>query len=132
MRGLYVYAWIHLYTYTPCIRIRVYAYSCLCARVKAVSGPFFREGGQSRSQILSLCVYNMPTVSTISRPRLFVVHSVYKLCTVSTDYTQVDMSLHSVYKICTVSTDRTCMRNCMSFAQCLQNMHNVHRLDMHA
>ena len=37
------------------------------------------EGGlRPPSQILALRVYNMPTVSTISRPRLLVVHSVYK------------------------------------------------------
>ena len=32
--------------------------------------------------MLSLRVCNMPTVSTISRPRLLVVHSVYKLQTI--------------------------------------------------
>ena len=37
------------------------------------------EGGlRPPSQILALRVYNMPTVSTISRPRLLVVHSVYR------------------------------------------------------
>ena len=37
------------------------------------------EGGlRPSSQILALRVYNMPTVSTISRPRLLVVHSVYR------------------------------------------------------
>ena len=37
------------------------------------------EGGlRPPSQILALRVYNMPTVSTISRPRLPVVHSVYR------------------------------------------------------
>ena len=67
VRHVYVYA--HAYT-----RI------CPCARVNGVSGPFFREGGlRAPSQTLSLCVYNMPTVSTISRPRPFMVHSVYRL-----------------------------------------------------
>ena len=36
------------------------------------------EALRLRSQILALRVYNMPTVSTISGPRLLVVHSVYK------------------------------------------------------
>ena len=37
------------------------------------------EGGlRPPSQILALRVYNMPTVSTISRPRLLVVHIVYR------------------------------------------------------
>ena len=37
------------------------------------------EGGlRPPSQTLALRVYNMPTVSTISRPRLLVVHSVYR------------------------------------------------------
>ena len=53
---------------------------CPCARVNAVSGPFFRQGGlRPPSQMLSLRVYNMCTVSTTSRPCLFVVHSVYRL-----------------------------------------------------
>ena len=51
---------------------------CPCARVNAATGPFGGEGGlRPPSQILALRVYNMPTVSTISRPRLLVVHSVY-------------------------------------------------------
>ena len=60
-------------------RIRVYMYACTCpcARVNAVSGPFL--GFRPPSQILSLPVYNMPTVSTISRPRLLVGQSVYRL-----------------------------------------------------
>ena len=38
---------------------------------------FFLEGAlQPSSQILSLCVYNMPTVSIMSKPCLLVVHSV--------------------------------------------------------
>ena len=42
----------------------------------------FEEGGLwPPSLILSLCVYNMPTVSTICRPCLFAAHSV---CTFST------------------------------------------------
>ena len=50
-----------------------------CVRVNDGSGPFWGEGGlRTPSQILALRVYNMPTVSTISRPRLLVVHSVYK------------------------------------------------------
>ena len=102
-----------VYAYTKCICIRVYAYACPCARVSAVSGPFFGGRGPSApSQILSLRVYNMPTVSTISRPRLHV-------CTVSTDYTRVNVSMHSVYKLCTVSTN---------YAQCLQTMHSVYKL----
>ena len=36
------------------------------------------RGPSAPSQILALRVYNMPTVSTISRPRLPVVHSVYR------------------------------------------------------
>ena len=116
-------------------RICVYTYTCPCARVNAVSGLFFREGGpRPPSQISSLHVYNMPTVSTISRPRLLVVHSVYrlypgkreyaqclqtmqsvyKLCTVSADYAQVNVYVHSVYKPRTVSTN---------YAQCPQTIH---------
>ena len=39
----------------------------------------FGEGGQRpTSQILALCVYNMPTMFTISRPRLLGVHSIYR------------------------------------------------------
>ena len=107
--------------------VYVYTYTCPCARVNAISRPFFREG----SQILSLHIYSMPTVSTISRPRLLVVHSVhriypgkrvcaqclqtmqtvYKLCTVSTNYTRVNVYVHSVYKPRTVSTN---------YAQCPQ------------
>ena len=50
-----------------------------CVRVNDVSGPFLGEGGlRPPSQILALRVYNMPAVSTISRPRLLVVHSVYR------------------------------------------------------
>ena len=48
-------------------------------RAKDGSGPFWGEGGlRPPSQILALRVYNMPTVSTISRPRLPVVHTVYR------------------------------------------------------
>ena len=47
---------------------------CPCARVNAATGPFGGEGGQ----ILALRVYNMPTVSTISRPRLLGADSVYR------------------------------------------------------
>ena len=55
-------------------RVYAYTYTCPCAGVNAVRGPFFREAGLwPPSQILSLCVYNMPTVSTIRRPRLPVV-----------------------------------------------------------
>ena len=46
-----------------------YAYTCPCARANA--GP--------PSQILSLRVYNMATVSTIIRPRLQTMHSVHRL-----------------------------------------------------
>ena len=114
-RGLYGYA-----------RIRVYAYTCLFARVNAVSGLFFREGGlPPPSQILCLRIYNVPTVCTISKPRLLVVHSVYgpypgkrvcaqwpqtihsvyKLYTLSNNYTQCPQTIHSVYKLYTVSTN---------------------------
>ena len=37
-----------------------------------------KTGQKGKTQILALRVYNMPTVSTISRPRLLVVHSVYR------------------------------------------------------
>ena len=48
-------------------------------RVNDGSGPFWGKGAEGPpSQILALRVYNMPTVSTISRPRLLVVHSVYR------------------------------------------------------
>ena len=43
-------------------------------RVNDGSGPSWGKG----AEILALRVYNMPTVSTISRPRLPVVHSVYR------------------------------------------------------
>ena len=50
----------------------------LCA-VKRWQWTVLGEGGlRPPSQILALRVYNMPTVSTISRPRLPVVHSVYR------------------------------------------------------
>ena len=50
-----------------------------CVRVNDGSGPFLGEGGlRPPSQILALRVYNMPTVSTIRRLRLPVVHSVYR------------------------------------------------------
>ena len=53
---------------------------CPCARVNAATGPFGGEGGlRPPSQILALRVYNMPTVSTISRPRLLGADSVYRL-----------------------------------------------------
>ena len=81
------------------IHVYVYVYTCPCARVNAVSGPFFREGGLwPPSQILSLRVYNMLTMSTISRPRLLVGHGVYRL--------------YPGKLVC---------------AQCLQNMHSVHK-----
>ena len=55
-----------------------------CVRVNDVSGPSLGEAGlRPPSQILALRVYNMPTVSTISRPRLLVVHSVYRPPTAS-------------------------------------------------
>ena len=72
-----------------CAYTHVYACTCPCARVNAVSGPFFREGGQ----MLSLCVYNIPTVSTISRPPPLVVHSVYRLCKVSPNYAQCPQTI---------------------------------------
>ena len=50
----------------------------LCAG-KRLQRTVLGEGGlRPPSQILALRVYNMPTVSTISRPRLLVVHSVYR------------------------------------------------------
>ena len=53
---------------------------CPCVRVNAASGPFGGEGGlRPPSQILALCIYDMPTVSTISRPRLLGADSVYRL-----------------------------------------------------
>ena len=61
---------------------------------------------QPPSQILSLRVYIMPTVSTISR-------RVYLWCTVSTDYIQVSVYVHSVYKLCNVSTNYArCLHVC--------------------
>ena len=52
---------------------------CPCARVNAATGPFGGEGGlRPPSQILALRIYNMPTVSTISRPRLLGADSVYR------------------------------------------------------
>ena len=68
-------------------RVYIYTYTCPCAWVNAVSRPFFREGGLSFPN-LSTCVYNMPTVSTISRPCLLVVQSVHRLCNLSTNYAQ--------------------------------------------
>ena len=73
----------------------MYAYTCPCARVNTVSGPFFREGGQ----ILSLRVYNMPTVSTISRPRLLVVHSVYRLYPGKCECAQCLQTMQSVCRL---------------------------------
>ena len=69
-----------------------------CPWVNDVSELFFREAGRSPlSQMVSLSVYNMPTVSTISRPSLLVVHSAYRL-------NPGNVYLHSVYM----------------YAQCLQ------------
>ena len=48
-----------------------------CAWVNDVIGPFFRlRAFQHSSQVSSLCLYNMPTVSTSSKPCLLVVCSV--------------------------------------------------------
>ena len=102
-----------MYTCVAC------AYACTRACVKAVGGPFFREGGlQPISQILSLCVYNTLTVSTISR-RLLVVHSVYRLYPGNRECAQCLQTMHSVYKPHTVSTN---------YAQCLQTTHSVYKL----
>ena len=50
-----------------------------CVRVNDGTGPFWGEEGlPPRSEILALRVYNMPTVSTISRRCRLVVHSVYR------------------------------------------------------
>ena len=50
-----------------------------CVRLNDGSGPFLGERGlRPPSQILGLCVCNMPTVSTISRLCLLVVSSVYR------------------------------------------------------
>ena len=51
--------------------------TCQCARLNAVSGPFLGEGGR----ILALCVYNMPAVSTISKPRPLGADRVFRLHT---------------------------------------------------
>ena len=54
------------------------------AWVNDVSGPFFWKGPlalRPPSQILSLGVYKMPTVSTISKPRLLVADCAYRLQT---------------------------------------------------
>ena len=88
-RGLYVYVRI---------RVSVYAYTCPCARANAVSGPFFREG-RPPSQILSLHVHNTLTASTMSRPRLLVVHSVCRL------YSGQRVCVQCLQTLCTVSTD---------------------------
>ena len=51
-----------------------------CARVNTIGGPFLVSAGfRPPSKIFTLCVYNMPTVSTISRLRLHVADSVYRL-----------------------------------------------------
>ena len=83
---------VRIHAYVHVRRVCVHTYTCPCARVNAGSGPF----------LLSLRVDNMPTVSTISRPRLPVVHSVYRLY------------MHSANKLCTVSTN---------YAQGLQTTH---------
>ena len=100
---------------------------CPCAKVNDVSGPFFREGGRRPpSQILSLRVYNIPTVSTIRRPRLLVVYGVYRLypgirvcANPSANYAKCLQTMHSLYAPCTVSAE---------YAQCLRTMHGVCRL----
>ena len=56
--------------------------TCPCAWVNDLSGPMFWEVGLwPISQILSLRVYDVPTVSTISRHRLIGAESVYRLHT---------------------------------------------------
>ena len=85
-------------------QIRIRVYMPLCTGETLLADSFLRERGVwPPSQILSLRVYNMPTVSPISRPRLLVVHSVYRL--------------YSGKRVC---------------AQCLQTMHSVHRLYVYA
>ena len=78
--------------------MRVYAYTCPRARVNTVSGPFFEEGGlRAPSQKLSLCAYNMPTVSTISGPGLLVVHSIYRLYSGKRACALCLQTMHRVY-----------------------------------
>ena len=48
--------------------------TCTCARVNTIGRPFW-EGPLPKYW---LCVYNMPTVNTISRPRLHVTDRVYR------------------------------------------------------
>ena len=74
-----------VYAYTSRIRIYIYAYT----------------------QKLPLRAYNMPIGSTISRPRLLVVHSVYRLYQHKRVCAQCLQTMQSVYKLCTVSTDYT-------------------------
>ena len=107
-----------------CIRVYVYAcirangriccvytpHTCTCLRICVCSPPV---------QILSLRVYNMPTMSAISRPHLLVVHSVYRLYPGKRVCAQCLQTMHGVYKLCTVSTNH---------AQCLQTMHSVYKL----
>ena len=95
-RGLYVHAYS-----------RVHALVHRQQTVVLGKGAF---GLRPPSQMLSLCVYNMPTVSTISGPRLHMVHSVYKLCKVSTDYMCTGIHIRVVrrlYVACTYAHIRT-------------------------
>ena len=85
-------AYTCVYVYTSCIcHAYIYAYICCWARVNAVSGPLSRR---PPCQILSLRVYNMPTVSRISRQHV---------CAQSTNYAKCELTMHSVYQLCTVS-----------------------------
>ena len=53
----------------------------LCCAGKHRSRTDFRRGPSASSLVFALCVYNMHTLSTISRPCLHVADSVYRLFT---------------------------------------------------
>ena len=80
--------------------------------------------------ILSLCVYNIRTVSTTCARCTPPMHSVYRLYPGKRVRAQCLQTAHSVYKLCTVSTcmhsvyrlcsgKRTCAQCLQSGAQCL-------------
>ena len=72
-------------TNTPSLLASLAQETCTCARVNAVGILFWgKEGLRPASQMLALRVYNMPTMSTISRPRLRMADRVYRLQTTFT------------------------------------------------
>ena len=110
IRRAYVYTYMYMCIPVYTLRVYVYAYSCPCARVNAVSGPFFRERGRHIVRNIASSRLQHADVSTISRPHLLVVHSVCRLYSGTLVCAQCLQTTHSVYKLCKVSIDYTYTR----------------------